>query len=89
MEKPLEAAISATPGVDHAVMTGIFVRHDSHAVSNAMARHSAVTQLAVCNCVAPTAPAAAMTMASVPPKPTIAATKADTGMDMRILRELV
>ena len=85
MVKPLDAAISARPGVDQAVMTGIFVRQDSHRLSIAMARQSAVTQLAVSICVAPTALAAAMTMASVPPKPTMAATKADIGMEMRIL----
>ena len=28
MVKPVDAPISAAPGVDHAVMTGILVRHD-------------------------------------------------------------
>jgi hypothetical protein len=28
MVKPLDAAMSAAPGVDHALMTGIFVRHE-------------------------------------------------------------
>ena len=28
MVKPLEAAISAAPGVDQAIITGIFVRQD-------------------------------------------------------------
>jgi len=82
--KPLEAAISARPGVDQAVMTGILVRQESHRHSTTMARQIAVTPLAVSTCVAPTALAAAMTRASVPPKPTIAATKADMGMEMRI-----
>ena len=86
MVKPLEAAISARPGVDQAVMTGILVRQDSHRHSTAMARQIAVTPLAVSTCVAPTALAAARTMANVPPKPTIAATKADIGMEMRIVR---
>ena len=49
-----------------------------------MAMQSAVTQLAVWTCVAPTAWAAAMMIASVPPKPTIAATKAEAGIDRRI-----
>jgi len=84
IEKPFDAAISATPGVDQAVMTGILVRQDSHRLSIAIARQIAVTQLAVSTCVAPTALAAAMTMASVPPKPMIAATKADTGMEIRM-----
>jgi hypothetical protein len=43
-----------------------------------------VTQLAVSARVAPTASAAAMISASVPPKPTMAATKAETGMEIRI-----
>src|SRR4051812_22215883 len=84
IEKPLEAAISAKPGVDQAVITGILVRQESQRLSTAIARQMAVTQLAVSICVAPTAFAAAMTIASVPPKPTIAATKADTGMERRI-----
>ncbi|MET3520101.1 hypothetical protein ABID25_001929 [Mesorhizobium abyssinicae] len=84
-EKPLDAASSAKPGVDQAVMTGILVRQDSHRHSTAIARQIAVTPLAVSTCVAPTALAAAMTTASVPPKPTIAATKADIGMEMRML----
>ena len=84
MVKPLLAATSAAPGVDQAVMTGIFVRQESQAVSSAMARQIAVTQLAVWSCVAPTASAAAMISASVPPKPTIAATKAEIGIEMRI-----
>src|SRR5690606_15789253 len=83
-EKPELAATSAAPGVDHAAMTGIRLRQLSHAVSSAMARHMAVTMLAVWPAVAPTALAAAMISASVPPKPTIAATKAEAGMEDRI-----
>ena len=79
--KPVLAATSAAPGVDHAEMMGMRVRQLSHAVSSAMARQIAVTQLAVWSCVAPTALAAAMISASVPPKPTIAATNAEVGMD--------
>src|SRR5262249_16824907 len=83
MVKPDEAGTSAGPGVAPGVMTGIFVRQDSHRLSTAMARQMAVTQLAVCACVAPSAAAAAMMIASVPPKPTTAATKAEMGMDRR------
>ena len=38
MVKPVLAATSAAPGVDQAVMTGIFVRQESHRLSTAMAR---------------------------------------------------
>ncbi len=85
MVKPVLAATSAAPGVDQALITGILVRQESHRLSSAMARQIAVTQLAVSMRVAPTASAAAMISASVPPKPTIAATKAETGIDMRML----
>src|SRR5690606_41510293 len=55
----------------------------------AMAMQMAVTQLAVSAWLAPTAAAAAMMMASVPPKPTMAATNAETGMERRISRPTV
>ena len=85
IEKPVLAPISAAPGVDHAEITGIFVYQESHIVSTAIARQRAVTMLAVCWCDAPTASAAAMIRASVPPKPTTAATKPETGTDRRML----
>ena len=83
--KPELTATSAAPGVDHAAIIGIRVRQLSHAVSNTCARQIAVTQLAVWSGVAPTALAAAMMMASVPPRPTIAATNAEIGIDSRML----
>ena len=82
--KPLDAPMSAAPGVDHALMTGILVRQDKYRLSTAMARQSAVTALAVWAWVAPTASEAAMISASVPPKPTMAATKAETGIETRM-----
>jgi hypothetical protein len=80
---PPVAAIRAAPGVDQAVIAGMRRRKLSKALVAAMARHSAVTQDAVCPPSAPTARAAATTTARVPPKPTSAATTAETTTDKR------
>ena len=80
---PPVLAISAAPGVDQAVMIGWRWRMLSQMLVAAMARHSAVTQDAVWSASAPTARAAATTIASVPPKPTNAATSAETITDSR------
>ena len=80
---PPEAAISAAPGVDQAVMAGILWRRLSKPPVAAMARQSAATQDEVWPESAPTARAAATTMAIVPPKPTSAATTAEMTTDAR------
>ena len=80
---PPVAAISAAPGVDQAVMIGWRWRRLSQLLVAAMARQSAVTQEEVCAGSAPTARAAATTIANVPPKPTMAATTAETMIDRR------
>ena len=71
-----EAAISAAPGVDQAVMMGRRCRRLRIAVEPAMAQQMAVIHDAVSARVACTASAAASTMAIDPPQPTMAAVTA-------------
>ena len=67
MECPVEAAISAAPGVDQASTTGMRWVYDKNADPTALAMQTAKTQDAVCAGVAPTAAAAASTRAMVDP----------------------
>src|SRR5690606_17132584 len=79
---PAEEAISAAPGVDHAAMMGMRWRRLRYPLVAATARHRAATQDDVCATSAPTACAAATMSATVPPKPTSAATMADITTDI-------
>jgi hypothetical protein len=81
MVKPEEAAISAAPGVDQAVITGIFVRHDSQEPLHRHGEAERGDPARRLDLRGADRLAAAMMSASVPPKPTIAATKAEMGID--------
>ena len=84
MPIPLDAAISAAPGVDQAVTIGIRWRALKNPAVAAMLRHRAATQDEVCAASAPTALAASRMIAIVLPKPIRAATIPETTMDRRI-----
>ena len=81
MPKPLLPAISAAPGVDQAVSTGCRVHSDSPIEVMPMPRPSAHIHDVVCAGVAPSACAAAKTMATELVKPTSTATKPATTAD--------
>ena len=78
---PIEAAIKAAPGVDHARTTGILLRQDKNRLPTAIEMHNTVIHEAICASVAPRLPAAAITTATDPPNPTKTATSHDITRD--------
>src|SRR4051794_19720977 len=85
MPIPLDAAISAAPGVDQAVTIGIRWRTLRNPAVAAMLRHRAATHDEVWAASAPTALVASMMIAIVLPKPIRAAMTPETTMDRRIV----
>ena len=85
IEMPDEAPIKAAPGVDHAAIIGMRCRMLRIAVVAIIETQSAAIQDEVCSGLAPTAFAAARTMATDPPNPTSTATTAEMTTDARII----